>query len=235
MSYALCALPHPQSSLLTPHLPHTYPLNHSQENHHLAAAFALLQRPGCNFLSGLPDKSLAAFRRQVIEMVLATDMKQHFAMVSLFNTKFGPPAGSSGSKGDCKSGSSLLARRNSMSKIDHSPALTLDDDTLSLVLQMALKVADLGSLAAAADANRKWVLMLEEEMFLQGDKERQAGLPISPLMDRHCSKGGVSRSQTGVSMSMGGGGGGGLRGGRTVVWADTRGWMRGDGAALRQG
>ncbi len=34
-----------------------------------------------------------------------------------------------------------------------------------------------------------------QEMFRQGDRERAAGMPISPLMDR--SKGGVTKSQTG--------------------------------------
>jgi hypothetical protein len=40
---------------------------------------------------------------------------------------------------------------------------------------------------------RRWVDRLEEEFFLQGDKERVAGLPISPLFDR--TKKGVSKSQ----------------------------------------
>ena len=35
------------------------------------------------------------------------------------------------------------------------------------------------------------------QIFRQGDAERKAGLPISPLMDRH--KGGISKSQEGVS------------------------------------
>ena len=35
--------------------------------------------------------------------------------------------------------------------------------------------------------------LLEEEMFLQGDKERELGISISPLCDR--TKVGVSKSQ----------------------------------------
>ena len=39
------------------------------------------------------------------------------------------------------------------------------------------------------------------QIFRQGDAERKAGLPISPLMDRH--KGGISKSQEGVSKGGG--------------------------------
>lgn len=49
---------------------------------------------------------------------------------------------------------------------------------------MALKCADLGHLAHKRDVHRRWVMVLEEEMFRQGDKEKAAGLPVSPLMDR---------------------------------------------------
>ena len=42
-------------------------------------------------------------------------------------------------------------------------------------------------------SSSRWVALLEEEMFLQGDKERELGISISPLCDR--TKVGVSKSQ----------------------------------------
>ena len=39
----------------------------------------------------------------------------------------------------------------------------------------------------------RWLGVLEEEFFNQGDKERELGIPISPLFDR--AKQGVSKSQ----------------------------------------
>lgn len=39
----------------------------------------------------------------------------------------------------------------------------------------------------------RWVERLEEEFFLQGDRERALGLPLSPLFDR--TKPGASKSQ----------------------------------------
>ncbi len=58
---------------------------------------------------------------------------------------------------------------------------------------MALKCADLGHLAAPWAVHQKWVAGLEEELFMQGDHEKQLLMPISPLMDR--SKGGITKSQ----------------------------------------
>ncbi|GBF94222.1 hypothetical protein Rsub_06492 [Raphidocelis subcapitata] len=56
------------------------------ENHHLAAAFTLLQQPEFNFTSVLSKPQAEKFRKAVIELVLATDMKQHFSILSHFTT-----------------------------------------------------------------------------------------------------------------------------------------------------
>ena len=61
--------------------------------------------------------------------------------------------------------------------------------------QVALKCSDLGHLASIEKVHRKWVEVLEEEMFRQGDRERELGYPISPLMNR--DKGGITKSQPG--------------------------------------
>ena len=69
------------------------------ENHHLSAAFSMLKDPSHDFLRAMPPKARSPFRKQVIEAVLATDMKQHFSLVSLFNTKFSVPKVAEGSNG----------------------------------------------------------------------------------------------------------------------------------------
>ncbi|EFJ40245.1 3'5'-cyclic nucleotide phosphodiesterase, partial [Volvox carteri f. nagariensis] len=57
------------------------------ESHHAAAAFTLLaDRPDLDVTAGLIAAERAAFRKQVLELVLATDMKQHFAVLNQFNT-----------------------------------------------------------------------------------------------------------------------------------------------------
>lgn len=56
-------------------------------------------------------------------------------------------------------------------------------------------MADLGHLASPSATHLRWVSLLEEEFFRQGDRERSLGLSISPLMDR--AAGGITLSQPG--------------------------------------
>lgn len=56
------------------------------ENHHLAAAFMLMRQSEFNFSGSLSKADFEKFRKIVIELVLATDMKQHFSILSHFTT-----------------------------------------------------------------------------------------------------------------------------------------------------
>ena len=86
---------------------------------------------------------------QVIDAVLATDMKQHFSLVSLFNTKFSAPSpsaaeGSSFSRsraGTAAAGGGEAAAGGNIRKsaAGMSPGLDLvkmDDEMRSLVMQV---------------------------------------------------------------------------------------------------
>ncbi|GIL58437.1 hypothetical protein Vafri_13573 [Volvox africanus] len=82
-----------------------------------------------------------------------------------------------------------------MGSAELSAPKPLDDTERVLSLQLAIKAADLGHLGEELEVHQRWLSSLEEEFFRQGDKERQLGIPISPLFDR--SKQGVSKSQVG--------------------------------------
>ncbi len=62
-----------------------------------------------------------------------------------------------------------------------------------MLMQLGLKCADVGHLAASWPVHERWVACLEEELFLQGDQERLGHVNISPLMDRN--KNGITKSQ----------------------------------------
>ncbi len=65
---------------------------------------------------------------------------------------------------------------------------------ISVCGQTALKLADLGHLAAVPHVHPRWVDRLTEEFYQQGDKESARGMKVSPLMDRH-QEGGLAKSQ----------------------------------------
>ena len=57
------------------------------ENHHTASCFGLMAlQPELDALAPLSQTEKSGFRKQVIEMVMGTDMKQHFGIMAHFNT-----------------------------------------------------------------------------------------------------------------------------------------------------
>ncbi|PNW86010.1 hypothetical protein CHLRE_03g204689v5 [Chlamydomonas reinhardtii] len=168
------------------------------ENHHAASCFGLMAlQPELDALSTLSKTERGTFRKQVIEMVIGTDMKQHFAILAHFNTvhrlasysvQTAKPQASGGLEGAARTvsiGGALTT--NAPRPIDETERL--------LTLQVALKVADIGHLGEDLEVHKRWLGVLEEEFFNQGDRERALGIPISPLFDRN--KQGVSKSQVG--------------------------------------
>jgi len=137
------------------------------ENHHVSAAFAVLMRSECNFLSKLSGMEFRQLRKLVIELVLSTDMAENGKILKTFKEAAG-------------SGS-------------FSPS---SPQGATLALQIALKCADLGHLALGWSSHIQWVRKLETEFFAQGDDEKHLGLEeVSFLMDR--KKPGVSETQVG--------------------------------------
>jgi len=147
----------------------TYNDRSPNENHHTAAAFRVLQKTECNFLEGLDMKEFRQLRNLVVDLVLCTDMAESGKIVQAFKDAI--PA-------------------------DGQPFRPTSQVEAVLALKMALKVADIGHLALSWNLHMRWVRRLEDEFFVQGDKEKMLGMPeVSFLMDR--SKPGVSQTQTG--------------------------------------
>ncbi|KAJ3340441.1 High affinity cAMP-specific 3',5'-cyclic phosphodiesterase 7A [Gonapodya sp. JEL0774] len=126
------------------------------ENHHAASAFSVLAEPQNDFLENLSPADYKALRATAIDMVLATDLSHHFAILSSFKAK--------------------IAARN----FDWR---TVTEDR-KLLLQLAIKMGDVSNPAKPWYLYSKWVDRIFEEFFNQGDKEKELGIPVSPFMDR---------------------------------------------------
>lgn len=158
------------------------------ENHHVSGTFKLIRNKEFNFLANMPKDKRLKLRKLLIDMVLATDMKQHFSILSKFQAKLQV-------KLRTTSMSQLVAHHHDTLPQDESVPITEDEADKSLILQVGLKCADVGHLAAPWEVHHRWVSGLEEEFFRQGDQEKNLHLNISPLMDR--CKDGITRSQVG--------------------------------------
>ncbi|XP_026473989.1 uncharacterized protein LOC113377781 [Ctenocephalides felis] len=63
------------------------------------------------------------------------------------------------------------------------------------ILQISLKCADISNPCRPWDVSKKWSQKVCEEFFRQGDYERQLGLPVTTLCDRHTTS--MSKIQVG--------------------------------------
>ncbi|KAI5713232.1 hypothetical protein M8J75_014733 [Diaphorina citri] len=142
------------------------------ENHHLAVAFKLLQNEGCDILCNLNKKQKQTLRKMVIDMVLSTDMSKHMSLLADLKTMV------------------------ETKKVAGSGVLLLDNYTDRIqVLENLVHCADLSNPTKPLPLYRKWVDLLMEEFFQQGDKERELNLDISPMCDRLSAT--IEKSQVG--------------------------------------
>ncbi|KXZ51295.1 hypothetical protein GPECTOR_13g782 [Gonium pectorale] len=175
------------------------------ENHHGASFFALVRQPDLDALGQLAPAERVAFRKQVLDLVMATDMKQHFSLLAHFNTAHqlapyskeaaGVQGGAARRPRPSRCGGAEMEEDAADAPASSHAPRPKDETERTLSLQIALKCADLGHLGEELEVHSRWIRCLEEEFFLQGDRERQLSLPISPLFDR--AKQGVSKSQVG--------------------------------------
>lgn len=134
------------------------------ENHHLALAFELMKDPTRNFLENMCKSQRQAFRKLIIDMVLATDMSRHFKHLGQLKT--------------------LLESNN----VANNGLLLLDKyhDRVE-VLQGLLHCADLSNQTKSFHIASQWSQRIMDESYRQGDEERKLGIPVNPLGDRSIS------------------------------------------------
>eukprot|EP00917_Polyrhabdina_sp_WS-2016_P031670 GHVP01067527.1.p1 GENE.GHVP01067527.1~~GHVP01067527.1.p1 ORF type:complete len:589 (+),score=102.66 GHVP01067527.1:2914-4680(+) len=126
------------------------------ENFHAATTFRVIQNKDTCIVENLVVEEKKIFRKLVIEMVLETDMSQHFEAIAKFKV-----------------------RKSAGMNIQECP-----EDRWA-VQKMNLKTADIGHGALEWTLHKGFADSCVEEFFAQGDEERRLELPISPLCDRN--------------------------------------------------
>ncbi|KAJ1550733.1 High affinity cAMP-specific 3',5'-cyclic phosphodiesterase 7A, partial [Nowakowskiella sp. JEL0078] len=126
------------------------------ENFHTSAAFELMEEDEFNILSTLSTEVRKHVREMIISMVMATDIASHFEWIGKFKNKISAGQGF-----------------NFENKADRK-----------LVLNIAIKCADVNNPAKPINQYKKWTENIMEEFFRQGDEEKSLGVPISMFMNR---------------------------------------------------
>lgn len=143
------------------------------ENMHCARLFSIVGEKDAGILDGFSKEQYRETRKICVEVILHTDVVLHFAMVK-----------------DLK----ILYQVNSeifeYCNIDFPPnpeeiAIFKADDTKKLLLNMFLHTADVSNPCKPWDVCRYWSHCVLEEFFQQGDKEKELGMTVQMLNDRH--------------------------------------------------
>ncbi|KAI9912685.1 hypothetical protein PsorP6_005397 [Peronosclerospora sorghi] len=130
------------------------------ENYHVAQSFLVMKNADRNILGQLAPEDFKYARDMIIQMVLATDMAKHFEDVALFKT-------------------TILS-----AALEESAVLVKNVGDKKLLLKMILHTCDVSNPAKERETMLRWTDRVVEEFFIQGDMEKQLGLPVSPFMDR---------------------------------------------------
>ncbi|KAJ3121318.1 hypothetical protein HK098_003786 [Nowakowskiella sp. JEL0407] len=139
------------------------------EYHHIAHIFQTSIKSKYNIFADFTTEDYEEMRKTIIRLILATDMSKHFEYLTKFKTK-------------------LQQSNIAIGKLE-------SQENRMVVLEIAMKCADLNNPSKTPELARKWTESIMEEFYRQGDREREMGLPISQFMDRSNSN--VAKCQIG--------------------------------------
>lgn len=142
------------------------------ENMHCAKLFEIVNHPDTAIFSILTRSQYVEVRKVCIEVILHTDMAKHFSMVKEVQMLF-------------EVHSEQYAVRNP----DTFPgpdlaALFRQPEQKKLFANLFLHVADVANPLRPFKLCRLWAARVLEEFFLQGDQEKELGVPVQMLNDR---------------------------------------------------
>lgn len=125
------------------------------ENYHAANLFELTKSVNRDVFAGLTSEQFTSMRKLVVRAILMTDMSQHKANLEAF-----------------------------AHQVEQGVAPESAGDQISF-LGLLMHAADVSNPARPWAVYMKWLPLISEEFYQQGDRERQYGLPVLPFNDRN--------------------------------------------------
>ena len=144
--------------------------SHILENFHLSETFNLLfdSNKHCNIFKNLSKDDYKLIRRRMIELILSTDMSNHSKICSIVKNSF--------------------FEGNNLQK-------NFNMEEQQNIMNFLLHTADISHCSKYFNISFKWINLLNEEFWREGDEEKEKKLPIGFLCDRN--KADTPRSQVG--------------------------------------
>ena len=167
----------------------TYNDSSCLENFHLTTLFKTIRKDDTNIFEKLSSPDFKKIRKRMISEILATDMAIHGKILNNIRSKI-PDY--------------LLQEKNQnqdntkMKKFELITDIKNEETTSEekqALFDYFIHSADLGHNTKVFDISLKWVELLSNEFWLQGDKEKKMNLTISFLCDRETTN--VPKSQVG--------------------------------------
>ncbi|XP_057300369.1 high affinity cAMP-specific and IBMX-insensitive 3',5'-cyclic phosphodiesterase 8B-like isoform X2 [Hydractinia symbiolongicarpus] len=149
------------------------------ESHHAAMAFKLTSRDmKSNIFQNLQPDEFKLIRQSVIDMVMATEMKQHFEHLAKFENNF--------NKRHTSHEDGSANGRATPESISSSHLNIQSPENRAIVKRMIIKCADIANPARPTLLCREWAYRIAEEYFRQTEEEKKRNLPIvMPVFDRN--------------------------------------------------
>ena len=170
------------------------------ESFHISGAFRMMSaQPRCNILQSFAFPLYTKIRKQLIDLVLSTDLAVHFELMGVFKRKLAaapppPPAAAAVTPGPAPSPVPAAAPPPAAAGSGSVDLARSEEDRLML-MQIILKCGDLSHPARSRRLHLKWSELVTEEFFQQGDREKILKLPPSMFMDRETTN--LAQSQIG--------------------------------------
>ena len=138
------------------------------ENFHTSFLFKILRKDENNILEKFSKQNFKSIRKRMIGQILATDMANHVEVISKIRAKIKT------SQEELGDNNFSLLSGNEKSQFEEQQTL----------FNYLIHAADLGHNCKKFKISIKWVEILSNEFWIQGDMEKKKGIPVSFLCDR---------------------------------------------------
>ena len=134
------------------------------ENYHAAQLFRIIKQEETNIYSIFSQLEFRKARKRIISMILSTDMFHHAKVFGVVRSK-------------------VDSTKDFKIELDNASPNLFDDQ--QDYLDFLIHLSDISHNAKPFELTSKWVDLLNQEFYYQGDKEKEMGLKVSYLCDRN--------------------------------------------------